>query len=109
MAGGVDYCDGLSSYGITPAKALKLIEKARTSVPFIREGTEYEGRPTRRHVKVDMNAIVRTLIDIRPGKIRKNSIKELNAEFNQILFCLLYFIGKNICKGVIWMRLTIYG
>ena len=95
-AGGVDYCKGLSSFGISEAKCVSLIasvtkEGCRADyVPFIKEGYIDEESPMVRCVELDLHKLITRLMSVKPTRIRNNCITEFNEELQRIMFCVLY-------------------
>jgi len=94
-AGGVDYCSGLASFGLGESKCRDLVFQCTspTLKPFIREGHEIDGIPTRRHVQIDLTGFMRRCRDIKPSRVRTTDIHLFNTELQRMIFCLLYFIG----------------
>lgn len=94
-AGGVDYCNGLSSFGINEATCIKLVGGCSDPEyePMFTEGCIEDESPFLRVVKVNLNQMVKRIISAKFGRIKNQNIKELNSELQSMLFCLLYFIG----------------
>lgn len=95
-AGGVDYCKGLSSFGVNEAKCVTLIQSLTKDgcradyIPFIKEGYINEESPMVRCVELDLHKLVKRLISVKPSRVRNNCISNFNEELQHIMFCVLY-------------------
>lgn len=74
-AGGVDYCSGLSSFGVGESVCFKLLAQCIRSdlIPIFKEGY-FETNPFQRVLKLDVNSLVRRILGVKHSKPRNNSI-----------------------------------
>lgn len=85
----LDYSNGLSRFGFTESKVMKLVTGSH-SYTFIK----YEIVSERRVVTFLVDEFLKTLRMIERYKtIRSDCIEDFVAELNNLWFCLLYYLG----------------
>lgn len=94
---GVDYCSGLTDYGVPPMTCLNIIAglRRRTVEPFVTISGTHLTRKITLHVNKLLTAIVRNGYKKASKKNKPiyDDIAAFNVKIQRIMFCVLYFSG----------------
>ena len=93
--GGVDYCYGLSKFGFSEKRILPLAHELRESGypnPWLQSAYD-DSDPYRRYLRFYPGNFIRALSSAWEPRKCKGTLKELEAELLNMLYCVTYFIG----------------
>ena len=93
--GGVDYCYGLAKFGFSEARILPLAHTLRESGypnPWLQSAYDASD-PYRRYLRFYPGNFIRALSSVWEPRRCKGTLKELETELLNMLYCVTYFIG----------------